>query len=602
MDAIALKHNDDIIDLQTAEALGISGEEIVLDNSDDALEVLRHSTAHLMAQAINSLYTNAKFFVGPVVKDGFYYDFKVDEEIGEADLKNIEKEMLRLAKKKYDIERYEISMEEAKHKFGNDELKLDVLKRIPETKVSVYKQGDFEDLCRGPHLPSVRHIRHFKLTKIAGAYRGGDSKNEMLTRIYGVAFADKETLKAYLDRMAEAEKRDHRKIGNEMKLFTFREEVGAGFPIWLPAGGRLRSRLEGLLFKAHRKRGYEPVRGPEMLRSDLWKTSGHYQNYGENMYFTNIDEIEFGVKPMNCVGHIKAYEHDLHSYRDLPLKYFEYGVVHRHEMTGALHGLFRVREFTQDDAHIFCTAEQIEEQIIEIVDFIDKIMKTFGFEYQMMISTKPEKAVGDDAIWETATNALKTAMDRNSLSYGIDEGGGAFYGPKIDIKITDAIGREWQCGTVQLDFNLPERFELEYTGEGNAKVQPVMIHRAILGSFERFIGILTEHYAGEFPMFVAPTQVAIIPIAETHNAYAKELSDALMDIGADSEIFDKNESLNKRVRTAEKGRVPMIIVIGDDEVANKKVAVRDRRERTQYELSETEFMGLIQKKINEVHF
>ncbi|MBD3800607.1 MAG: threonine--tRNA ligase [Campylobacterales bacterium] len=602
MDAIALKHNDDIIDLQTAEALGISGEAIVLDNSDAALEVLRHSTAHLMAQAINSLYTNAKFFVGPVVKEGFYYDFKVDEEIGEADLKNIEKEMLRLAKKKYDIERYEISMEEAKRKFGNDELKLDVLKRIPETKVSIYKQGDFEDLCRGPHLPSIGHIRHFKLTKIAGAYRGGDSKNEMLTRIYGIAFADKESLKAYLDRMAEAEKRDHRKIGNEMKLFTFREEVGAGFPIWLPAGGRLRSRLEGLLFKAHRKRGYEPVRGPEMLRSDLWKTSGHYQNYGENMYFTNIDEIEFGVKPMNCVGHIKAYEHDLHSYRDLPLKYFEYGVVHRHEMTGALHGLFRVREFTQDDAHIFCTADQIEGQIIEIVDFIDKIMKTFGFDYQMMISTKPEKAVGDDAIWEMATNALKTAMDRNSLSYGIDEGGGAFYGPKIDIKITDAIGREWQCGTVQLDFNLPERFELEYTGEGNSKVQPVMIHRAILGSFERFIGILTEHYAGEFPMFVAPTQVAIVPIAETHNAYAKELAGKLMDIGADSEIFDKNESLNKRIRTAEKGRVPMIIVIGDEEVSNKKVAVRDRRERTQYELPEAEFIGLIQKKINEVHF
>ncbi|MHC3993587.1 threonine--tRNA ligase [Thiomicrolovo sp. ZZH C-3] len=602
MDAIALKHNDDIIDLQTAEALGISGEAIALDNSDDALEVLRHSTAHLMAQAINSLYTNAKFFVGPVVKEGFYYDFKVDEEIGEADLKAIEKEMLRLAKKKYDIERYEISMEEAKHKFGNDELKLDVLKRIPETKVSIYKQGDFEDLCRGPHLPSVRHIRHFKLTKIAGAYRGGDSKNEMLTRIYGIAFADKESLKAYLDRMAEAEKRDHRKIGNEMKLFTFREEVGAGFPIWLPAGGRLRSRLEGLLFKAHRKRGYEPVRGPEMLRSDLWKTSGHYQNYGENMYFTNIDEIEFGVKPMNCVGHIKAYEHDLHSYRDLPLKYFEYGVVHRHEMTGALHGLFRVREFTQDDAHIFCTAEQIEEQIIEVIDFVDKIMQTFGFEYKMMVSTKPEKAVGDDAVWEISTNALKTAMEKHDLAYEIDEGGGAFYGPKIDIKITDAIGREWQCGTVQLDFNLPERFALEYTGEGNAKVQPVMIHRAILGSFERFIGILTEHYAGEFPMFVAPTQVAIIPIAETHNAYAKELSDALMDIGADSEIFDKNESLNKRIRTAEKGRVPMIIVIGDEEVGNKKVAVRDRRERTQYELSETEFIGLIQKKINEVHF
>jgi threonyl-tRNA synthetase len=364
----------------------------------------------------------------------------------------------------------------------------------------------------------------------------------------------------------------------------------------------MRSRLEDMLFKAHRKRGYEPVRGPEMLRSDLWQVSGHYQNYGENMYFTSIDEIEFGVKPMNCVGHIKVYEHDLHSYRDLPLKYFEYGVVHRHEMTGALHGLFRVREFTQDDAHIFCTAEQIEEQIIEIVDFIDKIMKTFEFDYQMMVSTRPEKAVGSDEIWETATNALKTAMDKNNLPYGIDEGGGAFYGPKIDIKITDAIGREWQCGTVQLDFNLPERFELEYSGAENDKIQPVMIHRAILGSFERFIGILTEHYAGEFPMFIAPTQVAIIPIAETHNAYAKELADKLMDIGADTEIFNKNESLNKRIRTAEKGRVPMIIVLGDEEVENKTVAIRDRRTREQYNHTEDEFLALIQTKLNEVHF
>ncbi len=602
MDAIALKHGDEIVDLQTAEAKGIDGEPIAYDNSEEALEVIRHSTAHLMAQAIKKLYPDAEFYVGPVIKDGFYYDFKVSEEIGEGDLKRIEKEMLNLAKKKYPIERYEISKEEAREKFKDDHLKQAVLDMIPGDTVSIYKQDDFEDLCRGPHVPNVRMLRFFKLTKISGAYLGGDSKNEMLTRIYGVAFADKASLKEYLDRMAEAEKRDHRKIGNEMKLFTFREEVGAGFPIWLPAGARMRSRLEDLLFKAHRKRGYEPVRGPEMLRSDLWMTSGHYQNYGENMYFTQIDDIEFGVKPMNCVGHIKVYEHDLHSYRDLPLKYFEYGVVHRHEMTGALHGLFRVREFTQDDAHIFCTAEQIEEQIIEVIDFVDKIMKTFGFDYKMMISTKPEKAVGDDEVWEIATEALKNAMEANGLPYDIDEGGGAFYGPKIDIKITDAIGREWQCGTVQLDFNLPERFGLEYTGEENAKIQPVMIHRAILGSFERFIGILTEHYAGEFPMFIAPTQVAIIPIARTHNAYAKEIADKLMDIGADSEIFDKNESLNKRIRTAEKGRVPMIIVIGDEEVANKKVAVRDRRERVQYELGEDEFLALIQKKINEVHF
>jgi threonyl-tRNA synthetase len=602
MSAIAIKHNDEVIDLQTAEAQGISGEEIELDNSPESLEVLRHSTAHLMAQAIKSLYPDAEFFVGPVVKEGFYYDFKVNEEIGEGDLKKIEKTMLSFAKKKYPIERYEITMEEAKAKFADDHLKLEVMKRIPSDTVSIYKQGDFEDLCRGPHLPDIGQIRFFKLTKISGAYLGGDSKNEMLTRIYGIAFADKESLKAHLDMIAEAEKRDHRKIGAQMKLFTFREEVGAGFPIWLPAGGRLRARLESLLFKAHRKRGYEPVRGPEMLRSDLWMTSGHYQNYGENMYFTNIDDVEFGVKPMNCVGHIKAYEDEPHSYRDLPLKYFEYGVVHRHERTGALHGLFRVREFTQDDAHIFCTADQIEEQIIEVVDFVDKIMSTFKFDYKMMISTKPEKAVGDDAVWDVSTNALKTAMEKHNLSYEIDEGGGAFYGPKIDIKITDAIGREWQCGTIQLDFNLPERFELEYSGDENNKIQPVMIHRAILGSFERFIGILTEHYAGEFPMFVAPTQVAIVPIAEPHNAYAKELADKLIDLGADSEIFSKNESLNKRIRTAEKGRVPMIIVLGDDEVQNKTIAIRDRREREQYNLSEAEFLAMIQEKINEVNF
>ncbi|MDP1785002.1 MAG: threonine--tRNA ligase [Sulfuricurvum sp.] len=602
MDIIAIKHNDQIFDLQTAQSLGITGEEIAYDNSADALEVIRHSCAHLLAEAIKSLYTDAKFFVGPVVKEGFYYDFKVNESLSEEDLKTIEKKMLDIAKTKEKIERYEITKSEARIKFADDHLKQAVMDRIPSDAISIYKQGNFEDLCRGPHLPSVGLLRYFKLTKISGAYLGGDSKNEMLTRIYGIAFADKESLKAHLEMVAEAEKRDHRKIGAEMKLFTFREEVGAGFPIWLPAGARMRSRLEQLLFKAHRKRGYEPVRGPEMLRSDLWKVSGHYQNYGENMYFTNIDELEFGVKPMNCVGHIKVYEHDMHSYRDLPLKYFEYGIVHRHEMTGALHGLFRVREFTQDDAHIFCTVDQIEEQIIEVVDFVDKIMSTFDFNYKMMISTKPEKAVGDDAVWEISTNALKAAMDKNKLPYEIDEGGGAFYGPKIDIKITDAIGREWQCGTIQLDFNLPARFELEYNGEENTKIQPVMIHRAILGSFERFIGILTEHYAGEFPMFIAPTQVAIVPIAETHVAYARELGNKLIDMGADYEIFDKNESLNKRIRTAEKGRVPMIIVLGDEEVNSKCVAVRDRRTREQYNLSENEFLTLIKEKINEVNF
>ncbi|MEA1916362.1 MAG: threonine--tRNA ligase [Campylobacterota bacterium] len=602
MDKIAIKHNDEIVDLQTAQSLGVDGEAVGLDNSAESLEILRHSTAHLMAQAIKSLYPEAKFYVGPVVKEGFYYDFKVDSEIGASDLKRIEKQMISLAKKKYEIERYEITKQEAIEKFSQDELKQAVLKNIPSDTVSIYKQGEFEDLCRGPHVPNVKMLRFFKLLKIAGAYVGGDSKNEMITRIYGITFADKESLMAHMTMLAEAEKRDHRKLGNEMKLFTFREEVGAGFPIWLPNGARLRSRLEDLLFKAHRKRGYQPVRGPEMLRSSLWEKSGHYQNYGENMYFTKIDELEFGVKPMNCVGHIKVYEDELHSYRDLPIKYFEYGVVHRHELTGALHGLFRVREFTQDDAHIFCTVDQIEEQIIEVVDFVDKIMKTFEFNYDMMVSTKPEKAVGDDKVWDIATDALKNALDKNNLVYGIDEGGGAFYGPKIDIKITDAIGREWQCGTVQLDFNLPERFELEYNEENNEKTQPVMIHRAILGSFERFIGILTEHYAGEFPMFVAPTQVAIVPIAETHNNYAKELSNKLLDINADSELFNKNDSLNKRIRQAEKTRVPMVAIIGDEEIESRSVSIRDRRTREQYTLSEEEFLKLIQTKINEVHF
>ena len=601
MSAIAYIKDGNIIDTQTLKETD-DAKEIELDNSPEALEVLRHSTAHLMAQAIKNLYPDAMFYVGPVVKEGFYYDFKTKEKITEADLKKIEKEMQRIAKKKYDIEKYTITKEEAKEKFSDDYLKQEVLKNIPSDEVSIYKQGDFEDLCRGPHLPNVGLIKNFKLTKVSGAYLGGDSKNEMLTRIYGIAFADKESLKKHLDMLKEAEKRDHRKLGRELNLWTFKEEVGAGLPIWLPNGARMRSRLEQLLFKAHRKRGYEPVRGPEILKSSLWQVSGHYQNYGENMYFTKIEDDEYGVKPMNCVGHIKVYEDALHSYRDLPLKYFEYGVVHRHEASGALHGLFRVREFTQDDAHIFCLPSQIEEQVIEVIDFVDKIMKTFGFEYKMMISTKPDKAVGSDEVWEIATASLKTAMEKHNLSYDIDEGGGAFYGPKIDIKITDAIGREWQCGTVQLDFNLPQRFKLEYTNDDNTKEQPVMIHRAILGSFERFIGILTEHYAGEFPMFIAPTQVAIIPIAEPHKAYAKEIKDKLLDIGADSEIYDKNESLNKRIRTAEKAKTPMLIILGDEEVNNNTIAVRDRRERKQYNLSKEEFLNLVETKINEVSF
>ncbi len=599
-EVIAYLDDEKIVDSQSKNSTDL--KEIYFDNSKESLEVIRHSCAHLMAQAIKSLYPEAKFFVGPVIEDGFYYDFRVNSKIGEEDLAKIEKKMKELAEAKQEIEKYEITKNEAIAKFKDDDLKQEVLLRIPDGKVSIYKQGEFEDLCRGPHVPNTKFLRFFKLTRVAGAYLGGDEKREMLTRIYGTAFADKESLKEHLRIIEEAKKRDHRKLGTELKLFTFDDEIGGGLPIWLSNGARLRSKLEHMLYKIHRLRGYEPVRGPELLKADAWKISGHYANYKENMYFTQIDEQEYGIKPMNCVGHIKIYQSDVRSYRDLPLKFFEYGVVHRHEKSGVLHGLFRVREFTQDDAHIFCMPSQIKEQVLEILAFVDNLMKLFDFSYEMEISTKPEKAIGDDEIWDTATKALKEALDEQGLKYGIDEGGGAFYGPKIDIKITDALKRKWQCGTIQVDFNLPERFKLEYTDSNNEKKQPVMLHRAILGSFERFIGILTEHCAGEFPFFIAPTAVGIVPIGEAHIAYAKEIQKELLELNIDSEVYEKNESLSKKIRIAEKQKLPMILVLGDEEVAKRSVALRDRRAKEQKNLSLDEFIKLVKEKMSEVHF
>ena len=594
-----LNNDGNIIDTQTAAEQSAPETVIPFDNSDKALEVIRHSTAHLMAQAIKELYPDAQFFVGPVVDEGFYYDFRAEKKISEEDLKKIEKKMKELIKKRHKIEKYEITKAEALEKFASDDLKQEVLKRIPDGTISIYKQGDFEDLCQGPHVPALRFLHNFKLTRVAGAYLGGDEKAEMLTRIYGIAFADKESLKAYMLMMEEAKKRDHRKIGAEMGLFMFDEESGVGLPFWMPQGTKLRQKLENILHKAHRKRGYLQVRGPEILKAEMWRTSGHYACYGDNMYLTTVDDQEYGVKPMNCIGHIQIFKQTGKSYRDLPLKYYEYGVVHRHEKSGALHGLLRVREFTQDDAHIFCTPEQIAPEVIDIMKFVDSVMKLFNFDYTMEIATKPEKAIGEDDVWELATQGLKDALDKNNLPYTIDEGGGAFYGPKIDIKITDAIGRKWQCGTIQVDFNLPERFEVEYVAEDNTRKQPVMIHRAILGSFERFIAVLTEHYAGEFPLFLAPTQVIFVPISDVHVAYAKELQDQLMDIDIDCEIFDKNDSLNKRVRNAEKQRVPYVVIVGDEEVANKTVALRNRRTKEQYNLSFDEFMVELSQQLNE---
>lgn len=587
-----------IIDTQSAGE-NCTATPIEYDNSEAALEIIRHSTAHLMAQAITELYPNSQFFVGPVVDEGFYYDFRVDQQIGENDLKAIEKKMKELIGKKYKIEKYEISKAEALKKFANDDLKQKVMSRIEDDTLSIYKQGDFEDLCRGPHVPALRFLHNFKLTRVAGAYLGGDEKAEMLTRIYGIAFADKEALKEHMTMLEEAKKRDHRKIGQEMELFMFNDAAGPGLPFWMPKGAKLRYKLESILHKAHLTRGYEPVRGPEILKADMWRTSGHYACYGENMYLTTIDEQEYGIKPMNCLGHIQVFKQTPKSYRDLPLRYYEYGLVHRHEKSGVLHGLLRVREFTQDDAHIFCEADQIAAEVLDVVEFVDSVMKLFGFEYTMEVATKPEKAIGDDAVWELATQGLKDALNGNNLPFTIDEGGGAFYGPKIDIKITDAIGRKWQCGTIQVDFNLPERFEVEYVGDDNTRKRPVMIHRAILGSFERFIGILTEHYAGEFPFFLAPVQVIFVPIADSHADYAYELKKRLLREGMDAEVYDKNDSLNKRVRNAEKQRVPYVVIIGDEEVANKTVAIRDRRAKEQYNLTQEEFMVKLTQQLQE---
>lgn len=601
-EVIGIKYQDKVLDLATAQEMGVSGEEVVFDNSAESLSIIRHSCAHLMAQAIKSLYPEAKFFVGPVVDEGFYYDFEVGCKISEEDLPKIEEKMKELAKQGFTISKQTFARDEVIERFKDDDLKMAVISKIDSPTLSIYTQGEFEDLCRGPHLPNTKFLHSFKLTKIAGAYLGGDEKAKMLTRIYGIAFADRESLKQYLFQLEEAKKRDHRKLGNEMGLFTFDEDVGAGFPIWLPKGARLRRTLEGLLTKAHIIRHYEPVRGPEILKSDLWKISGHYQNYGENMYFTQIDEVEYGIKPMNCVGHIKVYQSSIRSYRELPLRFYEYGVVHRHEKSGVLHGLLRVREFTQDDAHIFCKPDQIRDEIISIVKFAQRIMDAFGFKYEMEISTKPEKSIGDEAVWEISTQALKDALSSCGISYGIDEGGGAFYGPKIDMKITDAIGRKWQCGTVQIDMNLPQRFALEYIDEDNTAKQPVMIHRAILGSFERFIAILIEHFGGELPFFIAPTQVVIIPISNEQVKYANELRDKMLAFGAYAEISSKNETLSKRVRTAEKQKVPMIIVLGEKEMQSKILPIRDRREKSQYELSESEFLKLVETKMKEVSF
>ena len=550
--------------------------EYILEDDKEALEILRHSTAHLMAHAVKHLYSNAKLAIGPTVENGFYYDIDLDVTLSEADLSAIEKEMRRLYKNNYKIIRKEIPINEAVELFEklNEPYKVEILKDIKDSIVSIYEQGDFVDLCTGPHMPSTGRIKYFKLMSLAGAYWRGDSKHKMLQRIYGTAFFSKEALDEYLNRIEEAQKRDHRKLGRQLELFIINDEVGAGLPIYLPKGGVLRSILEEFERKEHIKRGYGIVYGPTILKKELWEKSGHLENYKENMYFTTVDEIEYGIKPMNCINHIMVYKSDIRSYRDLPLRLFELGTVHRHEKSGVLHGLLRVRAFTQDDAHIFCTDGQLVSEIHKILDFVKDVMDIFGFKYKLSLSTRPEKYMGSLEIWKMAIDALTNALNVKSLNYEINEGDGAFYGPKIDISLTDALGRQWQCATIQCDFNLPERFDLTYVGEDGLAHRPVMLHRVVLGSIDRFIGILIEHFAGAVPFWLAPVQVLVLTIADRHNTYAKEIIEKLKVIGIRCAVDVRNEKIGYKIRQATNQKIPHSLIIGDNEVQNKRISLR----------------------------
>ena len=553
--------------------------EFIDIESPDGEFIVRHSTAHLMAQAVMRLYPETKVTIGPVIENGFFYDFDPVEQFTEEDLVKIEEEMKRIVKENIKIEKFVLSRDESVEYFKNvdkNPYKVEIVGAIPQDQeVSFYKQADFTDLCRGTHVPSTGYLKAFKLRTVAGAYWRGNSKNKMLQRIYGYSFANEDRLKKHLKFMEEAEKRDHRKLGKELELF-FISEYGPGFPFFLPKGMVFRNVLIDLWRKEHEKAGYLQLETPIMLNKELWEISGHWFNYRENMYTSEIDELEFAIKPMNCPGGVLSFKHQLHSYKDLPARMAELGRVHRHEFSGALHGLMRVRSFTQDDSHIFMTPDQVQDEIIGVVNLIDKFYsKLFGFEYEIELSTKPEKAIGSQEIWDMAEGALAGALDKLGRKYKINPGDGAFYGPKLDFKIKDAIGRLWQCGTIQLDFNLPERFDVTYIGEDGEKHRPVMLHRVIYGSIERFIGILIEHYAGAFPMWLAPVQVKVITINDDCVPYAKEIMAKLQDLGIRAELDDRAETIGYKIREANgKYKIPMQLIIGKNEVEKREVNIR----------------------------
>ncbi len=571
---------DEEILIDLSNNIPLNAVKIIPITAEDpeGLEVLRHSTAHIMADAVQKLFPETKVTIGPSISNGFYYDFDAKTPFKPEDLESIENEMKKIIEANYTFERSEMSKEEAIKLFleKNETYKAEIISEIDSPTVSLYKAGNFVDLCRGPHIPSSGVIKAFKLMSVAGAYWRGDEKNQMLSRIYGTAFSDEKALKAYLNQLEEAKKRDHRKLGKDLGLFTFHEDVAPGMPFWLPKGMMIKAILEDFLRKEHLKRNYELVQAPQILRRELWEKSGHYEHYRQNMYFTEIESDVHGVKPMNCVGHLLLYNNTLHSYRELPVRFFELGIVHRHEMSGALHGLLRVRQFMQDDAHIICTPNQLEDEIIKVMRLSADLMSLFGFEYKLFISTRPKDSIGSDEAWELSTNALIAAVAREGKEYQINEGDGAFYGPKIDIKVTDAIGREWQLSTIQVDFNLPERFNLEYVGQDGARHRPVMVHRAILGSLERFIGVLTEHFAGAFPTWLAPVQVKVLNVTDTQLEHTQKVVDSLKENGLRVEADIRNEKLGFKVREAQLAKIPFILVIGDKEVEENGVNIRLR--------------------------
>jgi len=566
------------------------------------LSTLRHSTAHVLAHAVKSLWPDAKLGIGPSIEDGFYYDFEKEEPFEPEDLGKIEAKMLEIIKKNYKFEREELKRQEAVKLFKKmgETYKVDLLKEIKEDVVSVYKEGDFVDLCRGPHVESTGKIKAFKLLSIAGAYWHGIETNPMLQRIYGTAFETEKELKDYLGVMEEAKKRDHRILGKQLGYFSFNEEVGPGLVLYHPKGAMLRSIIENYIKHEHIKRGYEFVIGPHIMKSDIWITSGHYGYYKENMYTFKIEGQEYAIKPMNCPGHILVYKSKTRSYRDLPLRYFELGTVYRNEKSGVLHGLLRVRGFTQDDAHIFCLREQVEDEIIKVIDFIIDTLNVFGFEdFSVEVSTRPVKSIGTDADWEAAQMALVNALRKKYLDYTINEGEGAFYGPKIDIKLKDALKREWQCATIQCDFTLPERFDLKYIGQDGKEYRPIMLHRVILGSLERFTGALIEHFAGAMPLWLAPTQCVIIPVSEKAISYAERVEKSLMDEEIRVELDARNERLQKKVRDAEVEKVPYMIIVGEKEAAKGSLSIRSKSQGDMGEVKLADFVQMIKKEIRE---